>query len=1046
MDYPYQYAVLRLDGSGTASCAAQTGVKLDGTQPFTVDAWVRLEDGIVKKTIVSQKDGFSMGIDKNRLFFNMVGYPTVYSSGKNGTVAIGQWVHLCAVYNLSAVTLYIDGISNIYTAVSGTGVQKDTDYIFGEGLRGDLRQVRIFNRALNTDEITAWLMDSDLSDEDYKKSLAAYYDFSQLPAAERIESRNITLNNTAEQRLFSSGAVFSGNSFLSIDKEPNINPAGQYNDSYTVQAWVFMKPNEFADRQTIFANGDVNGVAGMSLLIDHEEDTYHVKALRGSGPQEDTVVVSADPVEPYRWINVAVTYGIDTMNLYVDGKLSGTATGLFPIPDRLLFPQPRIGSEVVENDENGQDWFTGCISRLDIWGKALSADEIVKYAGGSPEPDAEGLFASYALHQRDTGNCCTGMLLGDRNDLTFGEVSVKAPKNFVFNEARTLDSNMGGEPLQPRQLSQFRAQALEKRAGVDGQPFFYTVTSHVLEDTVYFVAHDRDSSYTVCYGSADDLDVVTQWYIDLLLIIIGGVMSVIFGVKLSGSNTRLLEILKSVVRNPSILTAPGQNISWKFIVEIFRILFFSGRLVDVIRAGLTGLSFWKVVYIVAKTVALAAASAVGGWAYYAVALAVVVADISAHMTEYPGPQTQTLGLSAIKFRHDGSKNITVALQYRDLKNNPMGNPVQIKSPEWKSDKTDLGHAAYRLDTLGKNKVVVQASFRCTSKYSFTKEVRCVNIAGEKIFGDSDTVTVQMKGGESSPKYVNFTFDSNKLAAAGIRYAETVFSWQEKNSDGVWQEIARTKHTIYVILTQPQLPWNTSKHLPWINVLKYTCKWAAGATTKEQLAEKIVTYVNGSLGLWYDKNEGNPSFLDENEDGDDCFLLSLFLHVLESGEYTKQVNCIDCAMVCSTFANAAGCSLSQKRMSQSFKCNKIMLIGYKTWTIPGDGTFNYHEVCMMEPLQETPRPVKEIAENNYYIYDACLKLDGSTNPDSDTGRDPYLSTGMHFSEFKDDTQPVSIPKRASYREHLATNDADGRGKCKYEHLHNNYIEYQYKDIF
>lgn len=1043
MDYPYQYAALRLDGSGTASCAAQTGVKLDGTQPFTVDAWLRLEDGIVKKTIISQKDGFSMGIDKNRFFFSMAGYPSVYSAGDDGIVAIDQWVHLCAVYDLSVVTLYIDGISNIYAAMRGTGVQKNDDYIFGEGLWGDLRQVRIFNRALNADEITAWLMDSDLSDENFKKSLAAYYDFSQLPAMELIESRNITLNNTAEQRLFSAGAIFSGNSFLSIDKEPGVNPAGEYNDSYTVQAWVFMEPNEFVNRQTIFANGDVNGVAGMSLFIEHEEDTYHVKALRGNGPQEDTVLVSEHTVEPYRWINVAVTYDIDMMDLYVDGKLSGTAMGLFPIPDGLGSPQPRIGSEVVENDVNGQDWFTGCISRLDIWGKALSADEIVKYAGKSPEPDEEGLFASYALHQRDTSNCCTGMLLGDRNDLTFGEVSVKAPKNFVFNEARTLDSNMVGEPLQPQQLSQFRAQALKERSRADGQPFFYTVTGHVLEDTVYFVAHDRDSSYTVCYGSADDLDPVTQWYIELLLIIIGGTLSVIFGVKISSSNTKLLGILKSVVRNPSVLTAPGQNVTWRFIVEIFKILFSSGALVDVLRASLSGISFWKVAYIVVKMVALAAASAVGGWVYYAAALSFVVADISIHITKYPGTKTQTLGLSGIKFRHDGSKNITVALMYKDPKLSMDSKPILIKSPEWASDRTDQSHAAYRLDTLGSNKVVIQASFRSSNKTSFTKQIRCVNDAGEKIFGDSDTVTVQMKDGESKPDYVSFTFASNKLAAAGIRYAETEFSWQEKNSDGTWQEIARTKHTIYVILTQPQPPWSLSGNkLAWTNVLKYTCQWAAGATTREKLAEMVVTQVNGFLGLRYEIQKGTPSFVHAP---DGKFYLSYFISVLEGKSQKKTVNCVDCAMICASFANAAGCYLSQKKMGEMFCCNEIQAIGFETWAVPFWGGFGFHMVCMMEPLQNNPRP-SEVAENNYYVYDACLKVNGSKHPDSATGRIPYLPTGMHFSEFKDDSQPIAdIPEKKSYREHLATNDDKGRGFCQYDYFYNSRYYYAFRDF-
>ncbi len=1059
MDYPYQYAALVLDGKEKAESSSRIGVKFDGTEPFTMDAWVKPDEAITRKTVISQKDGFSLGLDGKRMFFQMSGYPSAYSKIQEDAIAPGEWVHLCVVYDTSAITLYINGISDTYVAVGGSGSSKTEPFVFGDNLCGVVRYVRIFHCALHSDQVNAYLMQTDLDDEIFHGLLAAYYDFSKVPAQERMKGQDITLENPGMQRLFSTGAMFRGNSFLTIDREPDINPAGKGNDSYTVQAWVFLQSNEYETRHTVFANGDVNGRAGMSLFIELEEDGYYVKGLRANGTETDDIVVSSAPVEPNRWVNVAVTYDVDTMKLYVGGTLSNSVTGLFPIPVSLYANQPRIGSEVLENDVNGRDWMTGYISRLDIWERALSPDEIVKYAGQAPEVDTVTLLASYSFHQKDASNSCNGKLLGERNGLVFGEVSVEVPQGLMFLENRTTDMPddiiKSREPLQEIWLAQFRAEALDVRDFREEEDkFFYTVTSHVVGDTIYFVAHDRDASYTVCYGEAGEIDPLTQWYIELVLILVGGVLGILFGAKIDTSRKRLLDIVKSVIRNPRVLTLFAKKITVSTIFEFFKILFNSGVLTDLLRAALSGFSFWKVAYMIAKMVALVAASAVGAWAVYAVRLAELVGELIYHLTKYPEKkekkkEVQALGLASVRFRHLLDGDATVRLN--------LNKNILVPIPEWTSSNTGQSHAAYRLDMLNAATAVkIQASFHSSETKAFSKQVRCVNVSQDRILGDSDVVTVNMSGGSSTPEYITFTFSAHRLAESGIRYVETQLEWQEKNTSGVWQMIARSTHKIYIILTKPQLPWSQSL-FPWVEALQYSCTWAAGAVTKEEVAEKIVTQVNQSLGLQYDIVHGASSYVWNYTSyrlplakWDLRFKLTEFLGQLKNGAYSDVVNCTDCATICATFANAVGCRLSEKQMRDTnadsgFDCNKIQAIGYTDWKVPFQGGFSYHEVCMMEPLQRGNR-ISPVAENNYYVYDACLKLDASAHPESDTGRVAYLPAGMRFSEFADDAAPIAnIPENRSYREHLAENSEYGMGCCLYDYDYNGISAHTYKAV-
>lgn len=1054
MDYPYKYAALCLDGEQTVTCQSDIGFNIDGFSPFTIDAWVKTTEAVAQKSILTKKDEVDLRIDGHRLSFFMAGYPAVTSTDVKGVINPNEWTHVCVVYNLTNIMLYINGVINIFTSVGGQGTRSNEPFLFGDGLAGMLREVRIFKKALNSDQVVLYMMNSNLSDPEYKSLFAAYYDFKQVPAVEQIKNKIIPLPNQNMQQYVSVGALFHGNSYITIDREPKINPGGLGNDAYTIQTWVYFTPNEFEDSQTIFANGDVNDMAGMSLYIEKTENQYHVFSIRGSGSNADDILKSEGTVLPYQWINIAITYAVDTMKLYLNGSLDHSLSRLYPNPVTLPIPNLRIGSEVLENNLSGRNWFSGCISRLDVWNRELSPQEIQTYAREGPDIASDGLQASFAFHQESRYNSCSGTISGERNYIEFGEVCSQIPPNRTFLEQSSVEDRFE-EPLTAEQLTAFREQAFTQEgleltsqilaeSGVAGAADLtgarFTVTSHVVEDLVYFVAHDSTSSYTICYTDAASMDPVTQWWIEMVLIIIGGVISILFGVRISASSKKLLDIIKSVIRNPGILTLfpMGVTISVNTIIELIKILFQSGVLIDLLRAALSNLSFWKVTFMIGKIVVLAGASFIGGWVYYLAALGVLAIEITIHITKYPKKhELPAVGLASIRFHHSLPGDAT-RLIGEDSSTRTM--PV----PEWTSTDPDNSHAAYTYNSLSEA-VIVQASFQCSDKSSFDVKMRCRNISADKVFDDSSEITVSMEKGFSSPSYINFSFPSHKLKDAGVASYRTTLQWEQKDSTGTWVTVATTNHQIYVLLTNPTLPWDIGKaRPPWVSVLQYACEWAKGAKTVDEVAEKLTYTVNQRLGLKYEDKEGKSQYYDSYN----RFQLTKFLKQLRTGKVSSVVNCTDCAMICSTFANAVGCCLSQKRMQNTvthngFLCNPILPIGLG-WQVPFGSGFGYHEVCMMEPLSSSR--ISPVAENNYLVYDACLHINGSAHPSSSSGRTAYLPVGIRFSNYGNGLSSVpNIPVNQSYREHLATNTGMGIGSCYYSDEINSNNSYIYKNV-
>lgn len=74
-------------------------------------------------------------------------------------------------------------------------------------------------------------------------------------------------------------------------------------------------------------------------------------------------------------MNAAVTFENGVLSIYLNGALSIRKTDLKKAKQPLVHKVTQIGAG-FSSGGNGSDWFSGCISRTDVWNKALSVSEI----------------------------------------------------------------------------------------------------------------------------------------------------------------------------------------------------------------------------------------------------------------------------------------------------------------------------------------------------------------------------------------------------------------------------------------------------------------------------------------------------------------------------------------------------------------------------------------------------------------------------------------------------------------------------------------------
>lgn len=1047
------YIALSLDTLSWAQTSAAAGSLFTAQTQVSVDAWVRFNGLPANTAAISQANVFAFGSQGPSVYFQFAGLPAVLSDLSLAQLQDDHWHYLCATFDGSMVRLYLDGQFNTGQSCLGQVTPGTSPVLIGQGVQGLMKRVRIYNIVLNASQVLANMYGTPASG-----TVAANFDFSVNPPVDRGPSAYpVTLQNNAFMVKVSPAVSMGVTGFVRPMGDKTINPGGALVDPYSVQAWIYISSG-LNPVQAVFVNSDLILDTGMALYVRYDTtlSAYRLVSQRGSGGERGKSLTSAGGIPVGVWTNVATTFDGTTLRLYLNGTLD-SSMACPPIPLYNQFSDLLIGAALEQGIPSGTTTLQGFIREVDVWSRALSAQEITAFMATPPDAQSPGLEGAYVFTNAPARNQANGhpiglaegaVLAGELERAAVGEAlrddelelpepgldpemmaKIRAGLNVsalyganreAFEDAEAADMAAFGDP---REKEIIRAAWADVRDKLAKQPTAlpFLTTQHTVNGERLLIVHRPAGSYVAYRAAESAVSECALWRINLIFIVVAGALDAFTGVPARLSDKAILYI--GTILNTSRMTAAmalGTRMTAATVFTMLGIIYTMGMLRPLILL-LIDVGFWTLIRVAANLLLIAggvgSARVIASLA--ATAASFIVTYLNKPVSCDPVP---IVSLASIAFDYDPTRASNEALTIR----RNFGSDINI--PEWVPGKTSPKDApcAYAINNLTTKPPNVQVVLNISAPTTHTIKIQAT---GGGLLGAIDPATVDFSA--SASQTVTLPLSHHTLAAGGVQRADVTWNWQYQVDSGAWNTMASTQHRVYIILNTPTRPWEqtsvrSNQQLPWTDMLDYACTWGNGAKSADQILHLVTLKVNSGINLTYDTTSGSSFYTGPNG-GISRFLCGLFLDYLNTGKGNGRiVNCTDCATIVTTFANILGANAMASIMTDNtftvgFLCNEILAIGTTTWKKPfTTGVFSYHEVAWTGGGSS-------LTDN---LYDACLQYDTGSNPWGSGPHTAGLPVKAPFTVLGPSPAiPIATPFTASsYRERLAANTNRGIPNC------------------
>ena len=410
------------------------------TAAITVETWIKpmamsstkdqdrvlSKDSTLELTLSSGDTGCSFGTSGDVQWRATIG-------GVNrricaGSLTLGDWHHLAGTYDGKKFALYIDGSLAASTSRTGLIATNTTNLYIGNNklgdhpFSGDLREVRIWNRALSAAEVNSQMNKALAGNE---AGLVAYYPLNkgsgQIGVDATVNGNSGVLGSTTsvedndphwESDLTGTpepqyALRFDGaNDLIRVADSPLLDMTA----AVTVEAWI--NPTTISstkDQDRVFSKD-----SNMELMLS-SGDTGCSYGTSGQVQWRMTVGgvnrrICGGSLSLGSWHHLAGTYDGANYTLYIDGAVAATAprSGLIGTNNIDLF---------LGNSKLGNKPFHGDLKEVRVWNRALSASEIASQMNKSLIGSEAGLVAYYPMDKGSgqvvvdsTGNGGSGTL------------------------------------------------------------------------------------------------------------------------------------------------------------------------------------------------------------------------------------------------------------------------------------------------------------------------------------------------------------------------------------------------------------------------------------------------------------------------------------------------------------------------------------------------------------------------------------------------------------------------------------------------------------
>lgn len=356
-----------------------------GDPSFTYVAWVNPSSlsscgsvGAAVCEIINKENSIELAVTSggNVEYAVNMSYPISWSWINTGIVVpAGSWSQVVLSYDGSHITAYFNG-SQVYSgAMSGNinntnyqSVVRIGDRLSAAGFwPGDIDDVRMYNRAINSDEVGALyaMLGSSIN---LQKGLVGYWNFNgnakdQTPYRNDGTVTGATLTTDRKGKA-NSAMNFNGSSnYISVPNSSSLDTA----PDVTVSMWFKVTSATTAYQKLIGKGPD--GTEEYGLYVTPNSGLLHVEYDSGTAhPRLD----SSASVTDNQWHLATTTYDGTTLRLFLDGVQIGSTTvaGAFAANTENV----SIGAE--KSSSTSRYFLNGSLDDARVYNRALSTTEV----------------------------------------------------------------------------------------------------------------------------------------------------------------------------------------------------------------------------------------------------------------------------------------------------------------------------------------------------------------------------------------------------------------------------------------------------------------------------------------------------------------------------------------------------------------------------------------------------------------------------------------------------------------------------------------------
>lgn len=370
--------------SGASGAKISYGDILRVTKPATtMSCWFKCDNSVVTEMMLfGQNDAFGTRIYITNgvlTFYLIVGVAARIVSA-TGTWNDGQWHHVAGTWSSGDyVKIYVDGKYNAATEVTYTGVCSTnigySDFTINSSLlanrffKGNLRDVKVFNTALDADEIKEY----------YTNTAFQYKPVLSLPM--RIDDHDITNVRTLDRSGYANHATLGdGSTSTTYPTKKTVGDGYTFDgttDYMQSQSTISFSSCTFGalcrfDAQslrTVLAHGDTGDLFVLGAGVEGGVGTDNILNF---AMYSSSWKVAGSGIIPCigKIYSLVGTYDGTTLKVYVDGKYLGSNTAA---PDNRSFAV-RVGRRFAAGTPN---YFDGDVFEVFVSSKCLTASQVI---------------------------------------------------------------------------------------------------------------------------------------------------------------------------------------------------------------------------------------------------------------------------------------------------------------------------------------------------------------------------------------------------------------------------------------------------------------------------------------------------------------------------------------------------------------------------------------------------------------------------------------------------------------------------------------------